>query len=51
MNAPLLMTTKMISSQNINDFFIYIFSNGSHPHQGVASLATHNVNLELKESF
>lgn len=36
---------------NINDFFIYVFSNGSHPHQRVASLATHNVNMELKESF
>lgn len=36
---------------NINNFFIYILSNGSQPHQGVASLATHNVKMELKESF
>lgn len=36
---------------NINNFFIYIFSNGSQPHQGVASLVTHNVKMELKKSF
>lgn len=30
---------------NINDFFIYIVSNGSQLHQGVASLATHKGGL------
>lgn len=37
------------ADDNKNDFFIYIVSNGSQPHQGVASLATHNVNGAQKQ--